>query len=64
MKNEMLSTYRRASNISHRFKKTADAVMFATKSVDALNNTDASRSNHKKHLVKMLRVAGEPDKDS
>ncbi len=55
------SAYRQASNISHRLKDTSDAVMFAKKAVDAKDNSDISRANHKEHLANMLRVNGELD---
>ena len=58
---ERHSSYRQASNISHRLKENDDAIAFAKQAVDAKDNNDTSRANHKKHLANLLRIAGRLD---
>lgn len=58
---ERHSAYRQASNISHRLKEIDDAIAFAKKAVNAKDNHNVSRANHKEHLANMLRVAGQLD---
>ena len=59
--NERHSAYRQASNISHRLKEIDDAIAFAKQAINAKDNTDRSRANHKEHLAKMLRIDGRLD---
>ena len=59
--NERHPTYRQASNISHRLKEMDDAITFARKAVDAKDNDDLTRADHKEHLANMLRIAGKLD---
>ena len=59
--NERHSAYRQASNISHRLKEVDDAIAFAKQAINAKDNTDRSRANHKEHLAKMLRIDGRLD---
>ena len=58
---ERHSAYRQASNISHRLKESDDAIAFAKQAVDAKDNNDTSRANHKEHLANLLRIAGQLD---
>ena len=58
---ELHSLYRKASNISNRLKETDDAIVYARQAVDAKDNNDVSRANHKEHLVNLLRIAGKFD---
>ena len=53
------SVYRRASNISHRLKKIDDAITFAKQAVNAKDNNDTSRANHKRYLANLLRIVGQ-----
>ena len=55
------SAYRTASIISHRLKEIDDAILFAKQAVDAKDNNDTSRANHKEYLTNMLRAAGQLD---
>ena len=59
--NESHIAYRQASNISHRLKEIDDAIAYAKQAVSAKNNNDTSRANHKEHLAKLLRIAGQLD---
>ena len=55
------SSYRKASNISHRLKEVDDAITFAKQAVNAKDNNDITRANHKKYLANLLRIAGRLD---
>ena len=55
------SSYRQASNISHRLNAIDDAIAFAKQAVNAKDNNNITRANHKKHLANMLRIAGQLD---
>lgn len=58
---ERHSSYRKASNLSHRLKQVDDAITYAKQAVNAKDNNDISRANHKEHLENMLRIAGRLD---
>ena len=58
---ERHSAYRQASNISHRLKELDDAITFAKQAVNAEDNNDTTRANHKEHLVNLLRITGQLD---
>jgi hypothetical protein len=55
------SLYRKASNISHRLKEVDDAITFAKQAVNAKDNNDITRADHKKYLANLLRIAGRLD---
>jgi hypothetical protein len=52
------SSYRKASNMSYRLKEIDHAIAFAKQAVNAKDNNETSRANHKEHLAKLLLVAG------
>ena len=56
---ERHSVYRKASIISHRLKDMNNAITYAKQAVDAKDNNDTTRANHKKRLAELLRIAGQ-----
>jgi hypothetical protein len=58
---ERHSTYRQASNISHRLNEIDDAITFAKQAVKAKDNNYLSHVDHKEHLANMLRVGKKLD---
>lgn len=58
---ERHSAYRQASNISHRLKEIDDSITFAKQAVNAKDNNDTTRDNHKEYLANLLRIAGQID---
>ena len=56
--NESHWTFRQASNLSCRLQKFDDAILFAKKAVDAKDNDEHTRANHKEHLTNTMRLAG------
>ncbi|MDO6569264.1 tetratricopeptide repeat protein [Alteromonas sp. 1_MG-2023] len=58
---ERHSTYRKASDLSHRLQDFDDAIRFAKQAINAKNNNRQSRQNHKVHLANLLRIAGKFD---
>ena len=58
---ERHSAYRQASNISHRLKVSDAAITYAEQAVDAKDNNDTTRANHKEHLANLLRITGQLD---
>ena len=47
--------------MSYHLKEIDDAIAFAKQAVNAKDNNETSRANHKEHLAKLLLVAGKLD---
>nr|WP_321456933.1 tetratricopeptide repeat protein [uncultured Cohaesibacter sp.] len=58
---ERNGTYRLASNVCNRLQDYEGAIFFAKLAVDARDNSELTRCNHKENLANSLRLAGRPD---